>query len=148
MSRFAARFVLVASLCLVVSCGPSEPPPLPPATHVLSDGTTVDVDGRGAIVITTDDGRRTLATAPGAVPVVRDFTDRITFTVGFYTFRRIGETEVAARRFLGSELDGDVVTLRWEGDGGLAVRAEIAVHEPDVATRVRWIVDGAGRSHA
>lgn len=152
MPRSAAPHAhwLPLSLALALAaCGTSEPPPLPPATHVLSDGTTIDVDGRGAFTITTGDGRRTLATAPGAMPVVHDFTDRVTFAVGFFNFRRIGETELPVRRFSGSELADDVVTLRWEGEGGLEVRAELAVHEADVATRVRWIVSGAeGRSLA
>ncbi|MDQ3032791.1 MAG: hypothetical protein M3Y87_10265 [Myxococcota bacterium] len=100
------------------ACEPSEPPPLPPATYTLDDRTTVDVDGRGAIILTSADGRRLAATAPGAAPTLRSFEDSVRETLGRFQFRRTGEVERALPRFLGSEGDASGVTLRFAGDGG------------------------------
>jgi alpha-glucosidase len=76
------------------------------------------------------------------MPRARDFQERVTFLLGFYTFRRSGVVERPARRFLGSERVGDEVVLRWEGDA-LAIRAAISVARPGESTRVRWSLEGA-----
>lgn len=129
-------------MALTLACDPGEPPPLPPATHVLSDGTRVEVDGRGAVSLFTEDDRALAAFAEGAVPTAHRFRDTVSFFLGFFEFERGMETEHAAERFLGSELEGDTVVLRWEGDDGLAIVQRISVATADVATRIVTEVTG------
>lgn len=132
------RFFALAFLVLT-ACDPTEPPPPPPASWVLSDGTRVEVDSTGAFELFTADGRALAATAPGQVPTVRTYSQRVTTVFGFFTFRRTGEVEHPARRFTGSELDGDAVVLHWEGtgeDAGLAVTTRVATEDAGVSTRL------------
>lgn len=143
--RPSRRFLsALASIGALAACdaGPAEPPPLPPASHVLADGTRVEVDGRGAVSLFAEDGRALAAFAEGAVPTARRFSERVRMALGFFDFLRVGETEHPARRFLGSSIAGGVVTLRFEGDEGLAVTQAFAVETPDVSTRITTTVTG------
>src|SRR5687767_13706850 len=87
-----ARRFLGLTVWLLLSCG-GEEPARRPVTHVLSDGTVVDVAGDGAWAITTVDGRRTVGLAAGEAPIVRAFDERVTFAFGFFEHRRIGTVE-------------------------------------------------------
>lgn len=112
--------------------------------YTLSDGTVVDVDGRGGFVLRTHDGRvltglegRTDA-APTIAPRLTAFDERVTFTLGFFTFRRTSTNETALDRFVSSEQVGDSVVLHYasretEATGTLTV----SVAQPRVSTRVR-----------
>ncbi|UJR84803.1 TIM-barrel domain-containing protein [Sandaracinus amylolyticus] len=135
----AVPLLFVLSSIALAACGDDADPALPPAAYDLPDGTHVDVDGRGAITLHDAAGRALGGTAAGAFPTVASFESRITMIVGFFRFVRVGEERTEARRFTGSEQreDGTIV-LHWEGDAGVDVTLEIAVHESDVATRLRW----------
>jgi alpha-glucosidase len=127
---------------MLLACDPGAPPLLPPASHVLSDGTRVEVDGRGAFELFTADGRALAATAPGQAPTAHTFTDRVSTILGFFTFRRGGDTEHPASRFVGSERVGDEVVLRFSGAAGLEVTTRIAVEAPGVSTRITTTLTG------
>lgn len=137
------RLLAPALVLFVVACDPGPPPPLPPASYTLSDGTRVEVDGRGAFALFTEDGRALAALAEGAVPTARRFNERVTTIFGFFTYRRTGETVHPGARFLGSEADADgSVRLSFEGDEGLTLTTTIAPGTPDVTTRVTTVAEG------
>lgn len=127
---------LLCVLSAVVGCEPGEPEPLPPAQYVLDDGTVLDVDGRGAISLSTADGRALEGTAANAFPTVHHFTDRVSVLFGFFDFRRREETEHPARRFTGSEREGDGVVLHFESDDGVEIDQRISVGTAGVSTRI------------
>lgn len=140
-SLFARRCSFVVAL-LTLACGPSAPPPVPPASHVLSDGTRVDVDGSGAVALFTADGRALAATSSGAFVTARTFDQTSPMTFGFFRFTRSNEVVNEAGRFLGSTLEGDTVRLRFEGDDGMTAALSVAVATPTVSTRLTWAIEG------
>jgi sulfoquinovosidase len=111
----------------------------PPAHYVLSDATAIDVGSDGAFAISAPDGRALISTA-SAPPVARRFGERTSMLYGFFTFRRSDVVEMPAHTFEGSEQVGDEVILRWRGDEGLTLTAEISVHG-ETSTRIRWTMD-------
>lgn len=129
-----ARALPLLTALLCASCTPS--PELSPERYTLSDGTRVDVDGRGAIALFAADGRALAALAPGEVPIARRFTERVRMNNGFFDHRRLGETEHPASRFLGSAMEGDEVRVRFAGDEGLEIALAVSVGTPEVSTRV------------
>lgn len=134
MTRLAPAMFLAIALA---ACGPAEPSALPPESYTLSDGTRVEVDGRGAIALFAADGRPLAALAPGEVPTARTFTERVTMTFGFFQHRRQNEAVHPAGRFLGSVKEADEVVLRFAGDEGLEIALAVSVSSPGVSTRLR-----------
>jgi alpha-glucosidase len=135
------RWSLAVSLVALSGCT-STPAPVPPATHVLSDGTRVEVDGTGAVALFAADGRALAATSADAAVTARTFDQTSTMTFGFFRFTRANEVVNAADHFLGSTLDGDTVRLRFEGDAGMTAELAIDVETPSVRTRLRWTIEG------
>lgn len=147
-SGFAVAVALATTVCF--GCGGDEdvardPPPLPEAAYTLDDGTRVAVDGYGAFTLTDPTGRPLGGTtgargADGlrAAPTLRTFDEEVRFLLGFFRFTRAGERATRAGRFRGSERTAEGVCLRFEGDGGATVTADVAVHRAGEVTRVRW----------
>jgi sulfoquinovosidase len=130
------------ALSLALACSPPGPPPIPPASYVLSDATRIEVRGDGSIALFAADGRALAATAPGAFVTARTFDQTSPMTFGFFRFTRTNEVVSEASRFVGSEQEGDTVRLRFEGDGGARVSLAIEVLTPGVGTRLSWTVEG------
>ncbi len=141
--RMYRRHSLLASIPSLLalgaaSCGPST---IPPATHVLGDGTRVEVAADGSLALFDGDGHALGGTAPGHGPLARTFAQRVTMLQGFYTFRRTGVTDTTFSTFEGSEfLDGSV-TLRFSSPTGARARLIVRVETPDVATSLELVVD-------
>ncbi len=133
--------LLCASIFALAACE-SGAAALPPATHVLADGTRVEVASDGAVALFSADGRALAGTAAGAFVTARTFDETSPMSFGFFRFTRSNEVVNEARRFLGSSLEGDEVVLRFEGDAGLTAELSIGVATAAVATRLRWTLGG------
>jgi alpha-glucosidase len=146
MPRSTRLSPALVALCLtLVACGDDPPaviPPLPPASYTLSDGTRVDVDGRGALALFTADGRALASTTSGGVPTGRSFDESVTMNTGFFRHRRTNELVFPASRFLGSEATTDGVALHYSGAGGVTVDALVTVATAEVSTRLRYTIAG------
>jgi alpha-glucosidase len=132
----------VIAFLLLVACGDDS---IPPASHVLSDGTRVEVAADGSFELLATDGRALVSTSN---PAARSFESVVTFTFGFFTFRRTGDMPIAATAFLGSEATADGVVLRWQGEGGSTFRATIDVLRANEATSIAWSVEDAPAARA
>jgi len=148
MLRTSTLTPRLAALCLtLLACGddePATPPPLPPASYTLDDGTRVDVDGRGALALFSEDGRALAATTSvsSAAPTLRSFDQTVSVSFGFFLHRRSNEIERPASRFLGSERTAEGVALHYAGEEGVTVDALVTVANADESTRLRYTVAG------
>ena len=136
--RRTARWICTAPLFLLAAC---DPPARQPVSHVLSDGTRVDVAADGSFALFAEDGHPLVATAPGHGPMARAYTQRVTMVQGFYIFRRSGAVDTTFSTFAGSELVDDEVVLRFTSLEGEEARVAVGVETAGVATSIELTVD-------
>lgn len=119
---------------LAAACG--DPPTSAPiaSSHVLADGTRIEVDARGGVRLF--EGERALAAlAPGG-PIARRFDASVSGLLGSYRFTRSDVVELVADRYRGArEADGAVI-VDFEGDDGATATLRFSVGETSRSTRI------------
>jgi alpha-glucosidase len=128
------RAILVTVL-LLSAC---DAPPPPASSHVLADGTRLEVasDGSARLV----DGDRTLlALAPGG-PFARRYDASVSGTLGTFRFSRRNAVELAAERYVGAREEGSAVLLDYEGADGTRATVGFSTDEPGRSSRVELSV--------
>lgn len=127
---------LLPLLFLLTAC--QTPPPPPPSSHVLADGTRLEVGSDGAARL-LDGERPLLALAPGG-PFAHRYDGTVTGTLGTYRFSRREEVALAADRYLGATEEAGAVRLDYEGADGTRASVTFAADDPGRATRVSLAV--------
>lgn len=113
-AQLLAASLVAASLCAACDDGaPPPPPPIAGGEATLDHGIRVVVADETGAVALFDGDRELVRTAPGAYPTVRTFSERVTNTLGIWTFRRTGETVHAYSYFSALETSADAVTVHY-----------------------------------
>lgn len=120
-TRTGALALIVAAIAAAPACGSDDdaPPPGEPKAFALADGTEVSVSASGAVTLRAA-GRTLFATAEGASITTRTFEEQAQGITGIWSFKREGETTVAAGRYLDASLVEGAVVVRY--DGGATIR--------------------------
>ena len=119
---------------LVVACGDAAVSAPNASSHVLADGTRVEIDAQGGARLF--DGERALAAIAKGGPVARRFDARVSGLLGTYRFTRSDVVELAASRYRGAREDAGSVILDYEGANGIVATLRFSVAEAGRSTRV------------